>query len=52
MVSGTLDCHHFCKALYLRVHIAHLREKIEANPSKPELIITESAVGYRLIPKS
>ena len=35
---------------YLRVHIAHLREKIENNPSKPELIITESAVGYRLIP--
>jgi two-component system KDP operon response regulator KdpE len=37
---------------YLRVHLAHLREKIEDNPSKPELIITESAVGYRLIPKS
>jgi len=37
---------------YLRVHIAHLREKIENNPSKPELIITESAVGYRLIPKN
>jgi two-component system KDP operon response regulator KdpE len=37
---------------YLRVHFAHLREKIEVNPSKPELIITESGVGYRLIPKS
>src|SRR6266567_4904791 len=37
---------------YLRVHIAHLREKIEDNPSKPELIITEPAVGYRLIPKN
>jgi len=37
---------------YLRVHVAHLREKIENNPSKPELIITESAVGYRLIPKN
>ncbi|MEI6389992.1 MAG: response regulator [Verrucomicrobiota bacterium] len=37
---------------YLRVHIAHLREKIEDNPSKPELIITESAVGYRLTPKN
>ena len=36
---------------YLRVHIAHLREKIEADPSKPELIITEPAVGYRLLPK-
>jgi two-component system KDP operon response regulator KdpE len=37
---------------YLRVHIAHLREKIEANPTRPELIITESGVGYRLIPKN
>ncbi len=37
---------------YLRVHIAHLREKIENDPSQPELITTESAVGYRLIPKN
>ncbi len=34
---------------YLRVHIAHLREKIEANPSQPELIVTESGVGYRCV---
>ena len=34
---------------YLRVHIAHVREKIEVNPSRPELIVTESAVGYRLV---
>jgi len=33
---------------YLRVHIAHLREKLETNPSAPELILTEPAVGYRL----
>ncbi|HTI98351.1 MAG TPA: response regulator [Dongiaceae bacterium] len=33
---------------YLRVHIAHLREKLEANPAAPELILTEPAVGYRL----
>lgn len=33
---------------YLRVHIAHLREKLEADPSAPELILTEPAVGYRL----
>src|SRR5262249_25247811 len=34
---------------YLRVHIAHLREKLETNPSAPELILTEPAVGYRLV---
>jgi len=33
----------------LRVHVAHLREKLEANPSSPELIVTEPAVGYRLL---
>jgi DNA-binding response OmpR family regulator len=34
------------------VHIAHLRAKLEADPSAPELIITEPAVGYRLLLKS
>jgi two-component system, OmpR family, KDP operon response regulator KdpE len=32
---------------YLRVFIAQLRKKIEDNPSKPELLITESGIGYR-----
>lgn len=34
---------------YLRVYIAHLREKLESEPSKPRLITTESGVGYRLM---
>jgi two-component system KDP operon response regulator KdpE len=34
---------------YLRVHIAHLREKIEDDPGQPKLIITEPAIGYRLV---
>jgi two-component system, OmpR family, KDP operon response regulator KdpE len=34
------------QAHYLRVHIAHLREKIE--DTKAELILTEPGVGYRL----
>jgi len=32
---------------YLRVFIAQLRKKIEENPLKPKLIITESGIGYR-----
>lgn len=32
---------------YLRVFIAQLRKKIEDNPSKPILLITESGIGYR-----
>jgi two-component system, OmpR family, KDP operon response regulator KdpE len=32
---------------YLRVYIAQLRKKIENDPSRPELLITESGIGYR-----
>jgi two-component system KDP operon response regulator KdpE len=33
---------------YLRVHIAHIRAKIEPDPSRPRYLITEPGVGYRL----
>jgi len=32
---------------YLRVFVAQLRKKIEDNPSRPALLITESGIGYR-----
>jgi two-component system KDP operon response regulator KdpE len=32
---------------YLRVFVAQLRKKIEADPNRPKFIITESGVGYR-----
>jgi two-component system, OmpR family, KDP operon response regulator KdpE len=32
----------------LRVYITYLREKLETDPTKPELLITEPGVGYRL----
>jgi two-component system KDP operon response regulator KdpE len=34
---------------HLRVHMAHLRAKVEEDPSQPRLILTEPAIGYRLI---
>jgi two-component system KDP operon response regulator KdpE len=34
---------------YLRVYVAHLREKLEADPARPELVLTEPGVGYRLV---
>ena len=34
---------------YLRVQIAHLRDKLEENAAQPEYIITEPAVGYRVV---
>lgn len=33
---------------HLRVHVRHLREKIEAQPGVPQLILTEKGRGYRL----
>ncbi|HVF81607.1 MAG TPA: response regulator [Flavisolibacter sp.] len=34
---------------YLRVFIAQIRKKIEADPNRPEYLLTESGVGYRFI---
>ena len=36
---------------YLRVFIAQLRKKIENDPNRPEIILTESGVGYRFVCK-
>ncbi len=33
---------------YLRVYIAQLRKKLETDPARPTLLITESGVGYRM----
>ncbi len=34
---------------YLRVYVRQLRQKIELDPHNPQLIITESGIGYRFI---
>lgn len=36
---------------YLRVFIAQLRKKIENDPNRPKMIITESGIGYRFVCK-
>lgn len=33
---------------YLRVHVAHIRAKLEPDPSRPRYVITEPGIGYRL----
>jgi len=33
---------------YVRVYMAHLRHKIEAQPARPRYLLTEPGVGYRL----
>jgi two-component system KDP operon response regulator KdpE len=34
---------------YLRIYMGHLRQKLEADPAQPEHLLTETAVGYRLV---
>jgi len=41
--SGHAEDHH-----YLRVYMRQLRQKLEADPSIPRLILNEPGVGYRL----
>ena len=33
---------------YLRIYMGHLRQKLEVDPSQPQFLLTETAVGYRL----
>jgi two-component system KDP operon response regulator KdpE len=35
---------------YLRVHIGHIRRKLEPDPSRPQYFITEPGMGYRFEP--
>jgi two-component system, OmpR family, KDP operon response regulator KdpE len=35
---------------YLRVYMGQLRQKLEALPAQPQHLLTETAVGYRLMP--
>jgi two-component system KDP operon response regulator KdpE len=34
---------------YLRIYMGHLRQKLEDDPAQPKHLLTETAVGYRLL---
>ena len=38
----------FTDAQYLRVYVRQLRQKIETNPERPQYVLTETGIGYRL----
>jgi two-component system, OmpR family, KDP operon response regulator KdpE len=40
---------HVADGHYLRVYMGHLRHKVESDPAQPRHILTETAVGYRLV---
>lgn len=35
---------------YLRIYMAHLRQKLEADPTQPKHLLTETGIGYRFMP--
>jgi two-component system KDP operon response regulator KdpE len=37
---------------YLRIYMGHLRQKLEHDPARPRHLLTEPAVGYRLVQKA
>lgn len=40
---------HSDQSHYLRIYMGHLRQKLEVDPSQPQHLLTETAVGYRLV---
>lgn len=40
---------HSDQSHYLRIYMGHLRQKLENDPAQPEHLLTETAVGYRLM---
>ena len=40
---------HAGQSHYLRIYMGHLRQKLELDPAQPQHLLTETAVGYRLL---
>ena len=40
---------HVGQSHYLRIYMGHLRQKLERDPTQPVHLLTETAVGYRLV---
>lgn len=40
---------HSDQSHYLRIYMGHLRQKLESDPAQPRHLLTEIAVGYRLV---
>jgi two-component system KDP operon response regulator KdpE len=48
LLTAVWGAAHLADTQYLRVVIGQLRHKLEADPARPVLILTEPGVGYRL----
>jgi two-component system KDP operon response regulator KdpE len=48
LLTAVWGAAHVADTQYLRVVIGQVRQKLEANPAKPEIFLTEPGVGYRM----
>jgi len=42
---------HAADTHYLRVYMKQLRDKLEGDPVRPRFLVTETGIGYRLVPE-
>jgi two-component system KDP operon response regulator KdpE len=49
IVRKVWDADEAAKTGQLRVYMTYLREKLEAKPREPQLLMTEPGIGYRLV---
>ena len=50
LLKGIWGLPHINDTHYLRIVVRKLRQKIEADPNQPRILLTELGVGYRLAP--
>jgi two-component system KDP operon response regulator KdpE len=48
LLKEVLGVNYANQSHYVRVYTAQLRQKLEADPARPRLLVTEPGVGYRL----
>jgi two-component system, OmpR family, KDP operon response regulator KdpE len=49
LVHEVWGSEHVADSSYLRVHMAHIRRKLEPDPSRPRYFLTEPGMGYRFV---
>ena len=49
ILAGVWGRSHLEDVQYLRIIVQRLRQKLEADPSQPRMIVTEARVGYRFV---
>lgn len=49
LLAGVWGPEHVHDTHYLRLYMGQLRAKLEADPADPQLLLTETGVGYRLV---